>query len=391
MKYFLNQQNKTSCGESCIRMILASLHNDENYLFITLPNSATNFKEIKECARAYNVDADGYIVEDKKAFRKVKTPLILQFKVGDKEHFVVAKKMGPRSYQILDPAKEEYYLSEKELWKYFTGRYLVFNLEKKTKAPLKITFKPSKKRYIFSGLLNLLTLVSFGLGVYFVPFENYTWLSLLFFGVGLLFYILEKVNNYYLLKKYDDYIISPKISMLQDDIEPKLYKIYELKNVILPYPFILFSRLLITLTICVVLIMNDFYNAPNLLIITLLFYMDYHFNKWENNIGLDIDTYIYYMNAARLENKPFHFYVDKINKVSRKSALKRIFFRYIIYFVIFLLTIVMMVISNTYTLNYFIFYFIGYLYFGNVVRELFTIDELKRKRNNAINAYLRLK
>ena len=84
-------------------------------------------------------------------------------------------------------------------------------------------------------------------------------------------------------------------------------------------------------------------------------------------------------------------YVDKINKLSRNLAIQKIGFRYFIYLITIGLTLILMYINATYTLNYFLFHFFGYLYFGSIVCELFSIDGLKAKRNNSLNKYLLLK
>lgn len=75
------------------------------------------------------------------------------------------------------------------------------------------------------------------------------------------------------MKRFDDYVMNPKIQSLRGNIIEKLKEVYSLKAPMFSYPLIVFSRLLIALIISLVFISNDWLNAPNLLIVVLLVYL----------------------------------------------------------------------------------------------------------------------
>ncbi len=392
MRYFIKQDKSETCGETCLKMLLANVNCDENFLYLSFNKKIDNFLDICEVGEKYGLSFEGFKADDKSAFRKIKGPLIIQIDVQSMLHFVVSKKSGFKRYLILDPSRGRYFLSEKQLWTYFTGHFLKINSYSSTRAPIPETYK--KRKYfnaIASSILNLVMVVFGGIGLYYSHSEKYAWLAFLFLILAFITHLIERFVLFYLMKRFDDYVMNPKIQSLRGNIIEKLKEVYSLKAPMFSYPLIVFSRLLIALIISLVFISNDWLNAPNLLIVVLLVYLKKEGSLYLKGEELALDHNLLIISNLYKAREPFHKEIDNINKLSAKLATKRLILHYLVYAVLIILVGALMYFNKTYSLNYFLFHFFGYVYFVDLTDKLLSLDIEKSRQRQAIRHYNNLK
>lgn len=81
MRYFIKQDKSETCGETCLKMLLANVNRDENFLYLSFNKKIDNFLDICEVGEKYGLSFEGFKADDKSAFRKIKGPLIIQIDV----------------------------------------------------------------------------------------------------------------------------------------------------------------------------------------------------------------------------------------------------------------------------------------------------------------------
>ena len=106
--YFISQLGESDCGFTCLKMILAHLHKDRNYLY--LPGEANkeySFKDLQDIAEKYHVEAHGVRPANLQEVAKAKKswPLLTNIKLKKgQRHSVIIKKVTKNKVHYFDPA-----------------------------------------------------------------------------------------------------------------------------------------------------------------------------------------------------------------------------------------------------------------------------------------------
>lgn len=198
--YYQNETN--DCARAAIRNILILNYHDENMKMIYLEKNIDNFLNIKETLSTYNLDYDGYVVDDLYKFKKINFPLVAQVANGDNFHFVVVKKITLKYVYYLDSDSGDIKVTVKDFLKIFTGKVLIkISNKKNIKNKTNKSFLAIKNIAIYSVLF-LIQLTSLLLSFYFMNQANS-------FPFPLVFLIISAINiiflNLYNLKVRSEY------------------------------------------------------------------------------------------------------------------------------------------------------------------------------------------
>jgi len=98
------QKKKDDCGEAALKNLLELFYKSKKVYGLSFINSCKSFYEIKDSAKEYGLNLDGYKVNDEEFF-KLKTPFIAAMKYNEKEHFVVVKRIKNNTITVIDSAK----------------------------------------------------------------------------------------------------------------------------------------------------------------------------------------------------------------------------------------------------------------------------------------------
>jgi len=199
MKYQILQSSAHDCGFCALKVMLANLHNDHNYLY--LPDElkrAYSMLDLKKIAAKYKVDLEGYHVDALTSLKEMSFPLICQIKRQKNSHFILLNGIDKKGYHIFDPAIGELILEEEVLSEVFMGNVLkVASLQKnklKNETRLNKYFVCSLASNLILGftvLLSLLLMSRLNSLVYFMI-------------IGLVFFLLIILNAYFNNKYLDD-------------------------------------------------------------------------------------------------------------------------------------------------------------------------------------------
>jgi ABC-type bacteriocin/lantibiotic exporter with double-glycine peptidase domain len=103
------QDDATSCGVYCIKMILKYYGIEEDAITMKkkarVDASGTTIKGLIETLKSYHIEATAYHASLEDIEKKLSMPCILHFVIKDQGHFVVLYEIKGDSYIIGDPAK----------------------------------------------------------------------------------------------------------------------------------------------------------------------------------------------------------------------------------------------------------------------------------------------
>lgn len=95
MNYYIKQIGEKDCGFTSLKILLANIHKDKNYLFYPEfeKEYSLSLKNIIDIAKKENVILEGYIYDDKeKLFQEKQKYSLVILENNSKLHMVFVKK-----------------------------------------------------------------------------------------------------------------------------------------------------------------------------------------------------------------------------------------------------------------------------------------------------------
>lgn len=132
MSYYIKQIKKNDCGYTSIKMYLASLSKNKDFLFMQ-DSKIENLSilEIIELLNKYNVETKAYKNVSKKIIKKIREEFLLINKNENSYHCVMVKKVIFNNLLIYDPEKGIYWMKMKDIIN--EESIVIFRINKKTK------------------------------------------------------------------------------------------------------------------------------------------------------------------------------------------------------------------------------------------------------------------
>ena len=132
MSYYIKQIKKNDCGYTSIKMYLASLSKNKDFLFMQ-DSKIENLSilEIIELLNKYNVETKAYKNVSKKIIKKIREEFLLINKNENSYHCVMVKKVIFNNLLIYDPEKRIYWMKMKDIIN--EESIVIFRINKKTK------------------------------------------------------------------------------------------------------------------------------------------------------------------------------------------------------------------------------------------------------------------
>lgn len=132
MSYYIKQIKKNDCGYTSIKMYLASLSKNKDFLFMQ-DSKIENLSilELIELLNKNNVEAKAYKNVSKKIIKKIREEFLLINKNENSYHCVMVKKVIFNNLLIYDPEKGIYWMKMKDIIN--EESIVIFRINKKTK------------------------------------------------------------------------------------------------------------------------------------------------------------------------------------------------------------------------------------------------------------------
>ena len=169
--FFIPQIGEFDCGYACLKMMLAHIHKDKNYLFLPFheKNQTISYQQMSEIALKYNVEVVGFRVEDEEEIKNNKIfPLIVSLKQeSESKHAVMITGIKWNRVQISDPAKGTYSLSFKKIFNYVGQNGIINQKLRRNSCPFVHQSIIKKREYVMPFTCQVMTGISGVLSVYF--------------------------------------------------------------------------------------------------------------------------------------------------------------------------------------------------------------------------------
>ena len=208
--YYIPQVTKSDCGFACLKMLLASVHKDERYLYLKEDENhgPYSYQELVNYAQHYDVTLTGKKYEDKGDLRNNNDfPLILTVQAENQApHAVLLVKKSGKRVKICDPAKGVYWQKIDQLIKVWDGTALAVNKVLDRPFISRIIDVRDIKGDIVSYLIQLLAAVFIALATVFVkPEGSFIW-PLVFCALSLVCEIVLRMHLLKRMQRCDKYL-----------------------------------------------------------------------------------------------------------------------------------------------------------------------------------------
>mgnify|MGYP002516034857 CR=1 FL=1 len=128
MKYYIKQIGEKDCGVTCIKMLLAIVYKNTDYLYYPHVNveTSSSLRDLINLAKKEGVIIKASRIIDKKAlFKKtVSCPFLIVINKKDNLHMVLIKKITKSRVKVYDPSSGIYWISKNNLFKIWNGEIL---------------------------------------------------------------------------------------------------------------------------------------------------------------------------------------------------------------------------------------------------------------------------
>ena len=208
--YYIPQVTKSDCGFACLKMLLASVHKDERYLYLKEDENhgPYSYQELVNFAQHYDVTLTGKKYEDKGDLRNNSDfPLILTVQAENQApHAVLLVKKSGKRVKICDPAKGVYWQKIDQLIKVWDGTALAVNKALDRPFISRIIDVRDTKGDIISYLIQLFAAVFIALATVFVkPAGTFIW-PLVFCALSLVCEIALRMHLLKRMQRCDKYL-----------------------------------------------------------------------------------------------------------------------------------------------------------------------------------------
>ena len=394
--YFISQLGESDCGFTCLKMILAHLHKDRNYLY--LPGEANkeySFKDLQDIAEKYHVEAHGVRPANFQEVAKAKKswPLLTNIKLKKgQRHSVIIKKVTKNKVHYFDPALGHKAVPIEVFTEQWTGHVILVEKFTRTKCPYKFPSYISKQDKVLLPILQTLSGVSLLAGTFFLTESYPLYIPIIFLASFLIFEVIYRASLVSAMKRMDQIVYSKKFSSSKTpypEIYQTIQKYRRISLSILPN-FIYFT--LVSVFIVVVLLSNDLRNLiyiviPLLFAFVEAFFYSPHFDEVNTKI-VEVE------NEIQDVKTDFHFKTkaDEAHELAYNLALGRNALTYVEIGLVLIISLLTMNIKGLVDITYVIFFVCVSVFLKSNFTKLFSYskemeeyDFLKAKLINSID------
>ena len=356
---YMPQITQNDCGIACVKMLLADLNDDKNYLFLPFKEKKTNysFLEIKDFAKHYGLYLEGFKVEDKEDFLKNEQfPLIVSLiSKDDGHHAVIVTKIHKKTVYIMDPLVGERRMSCTQFLSVFEGKGLW--IQKVDYYPCPFVFNEPKKRMntFFHILLQVLGSFCLFAGVYSINKDGYIVLTIVCFSLFVVLEIILRTSLFSSMRFLDSWYLD-NLTIEAPLFSEFYYRLEDYKKTKLTSPLLAISALLTAGAFMGIMIFNDVMNVLSigmafvLVIIDSLFIEPCLKNKNEAISRIEKEALVY---DNRVE---FVLKMDDLYNESYRYGKIVLFKKYIYGLLLFFTVLLTMVLNHIISVPYIVLY-----------------------------------
>ncbi len=267
--FYIPQIQKDDCGFACLKMVLAKINKDKNYLF--LPQDEAHgyysYSDLVEKGYEHGINFTAFEVPNKEELSNCSSfPLILSIELKNgAKHAVVVTKVRWKKVYYLDPRRGNCSMSVKKFIDIWDGTGLMVESFEKRNCPVKQVNPLKTSTSVLLGFVQVLVAVCAAVGVYFVKDGTPIYVPAIFLSVAIVLELLMKALCFNVMKKLDQFFFS------ENNLPLKGYREYltrfeNYKRLALSSPINLILLFVILIGLSAVVLLNDIRNIMLVLI-----------------------------------------------------------------------------------------------------------------------------
>ena len=356
--FFVPQILKDDCGMAALKMLLADVHHDKNYLFIPQDeeHGPYSYDDLIDIARTYSVELEGFSVPAMIELEKSDDfPFIATIKTLGGPHAVYVYKRKGRRIYLLDPLDGKVEMSVSKFIELWDGTLLKVKQYVKTRCPYQEAKPISSGQWFVLNLLQILAAAAAIAGVFFISENVYIFLPIALFSLAVILEIAMKSYSFSIMRTVDDFFYDAVIPK-EGEYTKTLRRFERYKHGLLTSFSNFIVTFLITLAFIVIILNNDIKNflliAGPLLAASLegLFYRPY-LRRGFRNVG-----YLEEQLDSSVDPIDYRDKVTTLHKEAYKYGRVEMFKRYIGLALYIGIAVVLMAINGMVSFPYVIFY-----------------------------------
>ena len=357
--YYVPQIQKDDCGFACVKMLLANVQKDQNYLFLPQDekHGPYSYQDLIEIAQKHGIVLNGYSVEDKLTIKEHKKfPIIvtLNTKSGG-SHAVLVYKVSLGRVYYLDPRLGKVDSSLNKFASLWDGTLLAIEAIEKQSCPYKEAKPLSIGHIIVLNILEVMVGLSVIAGIYFINDKAYVFAPITLFALAIVFELLVKAYSISLMKKVDSYFYN-QVEIKDNKYYAPAQRFERYKKSLLANPLNFVLTLLVTMGLMFITLHNDIHNflliaAPLVASVIEFFF----YNPYLRKGVIDIEEQERALDLS-LDEDDYRGRIDFLHKQSYKLGLLEMSKQYVGLALFIIMAVTLLAINGQASFPYAVFY-----------------------------------
>lgn len=261
--FYISQTQKDDCGFTCLKMMLANINKDGNYLYLPqkVDHGYYSYSDIVDIAKDYGLFLSAVRVTEKETVLRCSNfPFIATVQViNGVNHAVLVTKVTKKKVTYLDPRRGTIKTKLKDFLKMWDSTCLIIEHFEKRKCTVGIKDPISSTNKFLLGFTQMIAGVLAVFGVHFIKDDTPIFVPAIFLSLAIVMELLMKALSFRLMKKLDDYFFSEPV--LPDNNFKEYIERYErYKGVSLTSPLNYILTFVFSLALLIVVLLNDVRN-----------------------------------------------------------------------------------------------------------------------------------
>ena len=397
--FYIPQTQKDDCGFTCLKIMLANINKDKNYLFLPQDDDhgPYSYQELISLAKEHGLNLEAIKTTEKASLSSGKEfPFIacITLKNGAL-HAVLVIKTTEKYVIYIDPKKGKMKKKTSEFIGIWDGTGLIIESYEKRKCSYKIADPMTISSKVFLGIIQLIVGLFAVFGVYFIKDDTPIYVPAIFLSLAIVTELILKAISYRIMKKLDAHYFSEGV-IPDKGFRNYIEKYEKYKSLSLTSPMNYILILVFSLALLAVILLNDKRNALLVLVPLLLacidsLVVDPYLRKKKAEIDEQEEDLDNAKDALELKEK-----VKKVHDKAYNYGYTDLAVRYLYAGAIILTTLLTMRLCGISSFPYIIFYSCISLTLFKSISELFSYGEkmqqynlVKIKLNNATRKYVK--
>lgn len=263
--FYLPQLTTSDCGIACLKMILADLNKDRQYLFMPCDENhgQYSFKQLCNIAERNGLTLCGFKVKDKEELKKCNLPVIVRMTNDENSHHaVIVTKITSRVVHLVDPHLGKTKMKLFDFYERWDATGLFISHFEKTIYPYDSVEPLESKHKAMCFAMQIVSGILFALGVYFISPQIPYYYAVIFLGLGIVTELILRGYIFKLMSYVDEYLLNRFHDVASKDYYQYYIRCQEFKKTYLTTKLNVVYSLLVSVFIIVISVLNSPNNFP---------------------------------------------------------------------------------------------------------------------------------